>query len=112
MKYILAFFLTLGTAYGQSATVNITNDGITLQASNRFGKQLGYFRFDSISGQITRSGNQVACFRWLIAYHRMLIEKTELLEAVADCVADDGTIRYPIEFKTAWINYIKKNQRQ
>lgn len=98
MRTILIILLLSGTAYGQSTTVAQKPGQFTLIGTNFKGNRIGFFRFDSLSGSFTRTGNQAALFRGLMRYNLIEQRRLELAENVLRWIDSTGKIQYPIEF--------------
>jgi hypothetical protein len=108
MRKLLIILLLSGTAYGQSTTVAQKPGQLTLIGTNFNGNRIGFFRFDSLSGQFTRTGNQVALFRGLMRFQNIERRRLELAENVLRWIDSTGKIQYPIEF----MEDLKKWSRQ
>lgn len=100
MRKLIAFILIISslTASAQSVTVAQKPGQFTLIGTNFKGVRIGYFRFDSLSGSFTRTGNQVPLFRALMRYNATEQKRLELAENVLRWIDSTGKIKYPIEF--------------
>ena len=97
----LILFILIGsslTLSAQSVTVAQKPGQFTLIGTNLKGIRTGYFRFDSLSGSFTRTGNQVPLFRGLMRYNLIEQRRLELAENVLRWIDSTGKIKYPIEF--------------
>ena len=99
-----------GSAQVTSMTIQPGPRNFTLISSNKYGQQIGYFRFDSLSGKFTQTGNRVGLFRLYMASQNEVRKRLELAEKVLQWIDSTGYIRYPIEFKTDLTNWYKTNQ--
>ena len=93
---------------GQSVTVAQSPRYLTLTGTQFNGNRTGLFRFDSLSGKFTRTGNQVALFRGLMRFQNIERKRLELAENVLRWIDSTGKIQYPIEF----MEDLKKWNRQ
>jgi hypothetical protein len=108
---LFIFILCSWVMNGQSTTVATSGGKILLYGSNQYGKQVGYFMFDSTAGTFVRSGNQVNLFRSYMKYNNALQRRLSLAENIIQYIEKDGSIRYPIEFKAAVALWMKENQQ-
>jgi len=108
MRLLIIILLLSGTAYGQSTTVAQKPGQFTLIGTSFNGNRTGLFRFDSLSGKFTRTGNQVALFRGLMRFQNIERKRLELAENVLRWIDSTGKIQYPIEF----MEDLKKWNRQ
>ena len=108
---LFIFILCSWSMNGQSTTISTSPRYIILNNSNKYGQQVGYFRFDSLTGNFTRTGNQANAFRAYMAYNNALQRRLTLAENIIQYIEKDGSIRYPIEFKAAVELWMKENQQ-
>ena len=97
---VIILFLSF-KSFGQSATIYQTTKTLNIKAYNRSGTQIGFFSFDSLSGKIVRSGDQVTVFRRYIRANVEMQKRLDLADYILSMVDTTGKILYPIEFKEA-----------
>ena len=107
---LIALFVCF-EASAQSTTFIIGQKKIDLSLFNQLGKRIGRFTFDSTTGKFNQSGNQIKLFRNFMWYIQVLQQRMELADNVLQYIEPDGSIRYPIEFKEAWLKWYNQNQR-
>lgn len=111
MRKVLILFIFLSCSWvvnAQTTTVAQKPGQITLIGNSFNGNRTGLFRFDSLSGKFTRTGNQVALFRGLMRFQNIERMRLELAENVLRWIDSTGKIQYPIEF----MEDLKKWNRQ
>ena len=95
---LLFLILIFGTAHGQSATIIQTSRTLNVKTYSRTGVQTGFLSFDSLTGKLVRSGDQVAVFRKLIRSNYETDKRLQLAYNVLQWIDSTGNIKYPIEF--------------
>jgi len=110
MKYLILIFFVLFSFSSKSQSFSIAiDDSIKIYRYSPAGKLNGKFIVTKYSQ--FRSGYYQSCFDAFIQFIRNEEKQMDLMKKVLDLIEPDGTIRYPIEFKKAWEDYYKVNQR-
>jgi hypothetical protein len=110
LLFISTLFLLTINAKPQSATMGMTN-GLKIWSYDRSGGIVGKMDYDSARNTLKQSGNQLRVIKDLLKYIKSLQARMNLAENVLQYIEKDGSIRYPIEFKTAWELWRKENQQ-
>lgn len=99
---IIALFLVVIFAKGQTFTEIRNLPGlIQVTVRDQINKEIGFFQFDSASGNFIRRGNQTIVFREYIKFLHTDGELLTAAKAVLQHIRENGTISNPIEFLEA-----------